>query len=79
MTDAARAVGTIRASAVKSRRQRRCKSLATSALLSATASATADVSEPPRPSVVASPSLLMPWKPATMATLPSRMADTVRF
>ncbi len=38
---------------------------------SAAASATAVVSDPPRPSVMMSPRALTPWKPATMATWPS--------
>ena len=36
----------------------------------AAANATAEVSEPPRPSVVTRPSGPMPWKPATTATWP---------
>ena len=37
---------------------------------SAAASATPDVSEPPRPSVVMLPSSSTPWKPATMTIVP---------
>ena len=44
----------------------------------AAARATAVVSEPPRPRVVTSSSLEMPWKPATMATCPSLTARATR-
>ena len=46
---------------------------------SAAASATAVVSEPPRPSVVMSRAVDTPWKPATIATSPvgQRLADAV--
>jgi hypothetical protein len=37
----------------------------------AAATATADVSEPPRPSVVTRPSSAMPWKPGITATSPA--------
>ena len=39
-----------------------------SSAFSAAASATAEVSEPPRPSVVMLPAASTPWKPATMTT-----------
>ena len=42
--------------------------------LSAAASATAEVSEPPRPSVVTRPSGDRPWKPGTIGTSPAAMA-----
>ena len=45
---------------------------------SATAKATAEVSDPPRPSVVASPPSFTPWKPATMATEPLSSARRTR-
>ncbi|MNS78010.1 hypothetical protein D3C72_1116080 [compost metagenome] len=45
--------------------------------LTAAAMATADVSEPPRPSVAMRLSGPMPWKPATTATWPSPMRWTI--
>ena len=44
----------------------------------AAASATAVVSEPPRPSVVTSRALETPWKPATTGTMPSASASRRR-
>ncbi len=47
--------------------------------MSAAASATAVVSEPPRPSVVTSlVRWVTPWKPATIATAPCAMALRMR-
>src|SRR5919206_171948 len=47
--------------------------------MSAAASATAVVSEPPRPSVVTSlVCCVTPWKPATMATAPCAIALRIR-
>src|SRR5215218_5110840 len=45
---------------------------------SAAASATAVVSEPPRPSVITSPKEFIPWKPATMTTWPSLSSLWIR-
>jgi len=45
---------------------------------SAAASATPVRSEPPRPKVVTSPSSVVPWKPATTATLPAARAAPIR-
>ena len=45
---------------------------------SAAASATAVVSDPPRPSVVTSRSLLTPWKPATITTRPRFSSSRMR-
>ena len=42
------------------------------------ATATAVVSEPPRPSVVMSPFASMPWKPATTGMAPAAMASMMR-
>ena len=44
-----------------------------SALIAA-ATATADVSDPPRPSVETRPSAIIPWKPGITATWPAPMA-----
>ena len=59
------------------RRPRRCRSRRLDAS-SAAASATAVVSEPPRPSVVTSWSCDRPWKPATMGTSPRSIAAATR-
>jgi len=45
---------------------------------SAAATATAEASEPPRPSVVTAPSGEIPWKPVTSAIAPSFSASTIR-
>ncbi len=42
------------------------------------ATATAVVSEPPRPSVVMSPLASMPWNPATTGMAPSSSASMMR-
>ncbi|KAG0754242.1 hypothetical protein G6F22_021095 [Rhizopus arrhizus] len=44
----------------------------------AAATATAEVSEPPRPSVVMWPSGSMPWKPVTMTTRPASRSARMR-
>jgi hypothetical protein len=45
----------------------------------AAATATAEVSEPPRPSVVMWPSGSTPWKPVMMTTLPAARSERTRL
>ena len=76
-TGSLRASGTIRGSALKT--PATSVKISQTSAPSAAASATAVVSEPPRPSVVTSSEPCdTPWKPATSTTLPVSSACRIR-
>ena len=77
MAESLRALGTMRGSAVKT--PSTSVKISHSPALKALASATAVRSEPPRPSVVISWVIVIPWKPATMTTRPFATSSWMRL